>query len=324
MFIDHSIIELFAGKGGAGSKSFRREKYVSKGGPDGGDGGRGGNIIVIGDNNLNTLKDIRYSKIYKAKNGTPGSSSKKTGKNGEDVIIRIPIGTLIKNISSGEIVADIIENNQKYIVCKGGKGGLGNVHYKSSTQQSPRYAQKGIEGESGKYEFELKILADVGLVGLPNAGKSTLLSVLSKARPKIADYPFTTLDPHLGIVKSGEYKSFLMADIPGLIKGAGKGKGLGHKFLKHIERNKILLMLIDGNDTDPISTFGSLKNELKTYNKNMLLKPIYLIRTKGDILEKIDYSKWESIPEYLMEISSVTKKGLTDLVKEISKRLDNL
>ena len=168
------------------------------------------------------------------------------------------------------------------------------------------------------------MLADVGLVGLPNAGKSTLLSVLSKARPKIADYPFTTLDPHLGIVKSGEFKSFLMADIPGLIKGASIGKGLGHQFLRHIERNKILLMLIDGNDRNPISTFESLKNELKTYNKNMLLKPIYLIRTKGDILDKIDNSKWESIPEYLMEISSVTNEGLTDLVKEISERLDKL
>ena len=168
------------------------------------------------------------------------------------------------------------------------------------------------------------MLADVGLVGLPNAGKSTLLSVLSKARPKIADYPFTTLDPHLGIVKSGEFKSFLMADIPGLIKGASIGKGLGHQFLRHIERNKILLMLIDGNDRNPFSTFESLKNELKTYNKNMLLKPIYLIRTKGDILDKIDHSKWESIPEYLMEISSVTNEGLTDLVKEISERLDKL
>jgi len=324
MFIDYSIIELFAGRGGAGSKSFRREKYVSKGGPDGGDGGRGGNIVVIGDNNLNTLKDIRYSKIYKAKNGSPGSSGRKTGKNGDDIIIKIPLGTIIKNKLSGEIIADVTKNNQKYIVCRGGKGGLGNVHYKSSTQQSPRYAQKGIEGEYGKFEFELKMLADVGLVGLPNAGKSTLLSVLSKARPKIADYPFTTLDPHLGIVKSGEFKSFLMADIPGLIKGASIGKGLGHQFLRHIERNKILLMLIDGNDRNPISTFESLKNELKTYNKNMLLKPIYLIRTKGDILDKIDNSKWESIPEYLMEISSVTNEGLADLVKEISERLDKL
>ena len=179
-------------------------------------------------------------------------------------------------------------------------------------------------GHPHKFEFELKMLADVGLVGLPNAGKSTLLSVLSKARPKIADYPFTTLDPHLGIVKSGEFKSFLMADIPGLIKGASIGKGLGHQFLRHIERNKILLMLIDGNDRNPISTFESLKNELKTYNKNMLLKPIYLIRTKGDTLDEIDHSKWESIPEYLMEISSVTNEGLTDLVKEISERLDKL
>ena len=324
MFIDYTTIELHAGNGGAGCVSFRREKYIPKGGPNGGDGGRGGNIIVIGDDNLNTLQDIRYSKVYKAKNGSPGSSNEKTGKNGEDIIIRVPLGTIIRDKISDEIVDDIVESKQEHIVCTGGKGGLGNVNFKSSTQQSPRYAQKGLVGDSGVYEFELKILADVGLLGFPNAGKSTLLSVLSKARPKIADYPFTTLEPHLGIVKSGEYKSFLMADIPGIIEGASQGKGLGFKFLRHIERNRILLLLIDGSEMDPLKKVAAIKNELKTYNKSLLLKPIYVIRTKGDILNDIDHSVWESIPEYLMEISSVSHKGLSTLVKNLSDLLDEM
>ena len=324
MFIDYTTIELHAGNGGAGCVSFRREKYIPKGGPNGGDGGRGGNIIVIGDDNLNTLQDIRYSKVYKAKNGSPGSSNEKTGKNGEDIIIRVPLGTIIRDKTSDEIVDDIVESKQEHIVCTGGKGGLGNVNFKSSTQQSPRYAQKGLVGDSGVYEFELKILADVGLLGFPNAGKSTLLSVLSKARPKIADYPFTTLEPHLGIVKSGEYKSFLMADIPGIIEGASQGKGLGFKFLRHIERNRILLLLIDGSEMDPLKKVAAIKNELKTYNKSLLLKPIYVIRTKGDILNDIDHSVWESIPEYLMEISSVSHKGLSSLVKNLSDLLDEM
>ena len=324
MFIDYTTIELHAGNGGAGCVSFRREKYIPKGGPNGGDGGRGGNIIVIGDDNLNTLQDIRYSKVYKAKNGSPGSSNEKTGKNGEDIIIRVPLGTIIRDKTSDEIVDDIVESKQEHIVCTGGKGGLGNVNFKSSTQQSPRYAQKGLVGDSGVYEFELKILADVGLLGFPNAGKSTLLSVLSKARPKIADYPFTTLEPHLGIVKSGEYKSFLMADIPGIIEGASQGKGLGFKFLRHIERNRILLLLIDGSEMDPLKKVAAIKNELKTYNKSLLLKPIYVIRTKGDILNDIDHSVWESIPEYLMEISSVSHKGLSTLVKNLSDLLNEM
>ena len=324
MFIDYTTIELYAGNGGAGCVSFRREKYIPKGGPDGGNGGRGGSIIVIGDENLNTLQDIRYSKVYKAKNGSPGASSEKTGKNGDDIILRVPLGTIIRDKSSEVIIDDIVESKQEYIVCTGGKGGLGNVNFKSSTQQSPRYAQKGLTGDSGVYEFELKILADVGLLGFPNAGKSTLLSVLSKARPKIADYPFTTLEPHLGIVKSGEYKSFLMADIPGIIEGASQGKGLGFKFLKHIERNRILLLLVDGTEVDPINKVVSIKKELETYNKALLLKPLFVIRTKGDILNDIDKSMWESIPEYLMEISSVSHKGLSTLVKKISNLLDRM
>ena len=219
-------------------------------------------------------------------------------------------------------MADLVEPKQAIVICTGGKGGRGNVNFKSSTKQTPRYAQSGLPGEFGHFEFELKILADVGLVGYPNAGKSTLLSVLSKAKPKIADYPFTTLEPHLGIVKTGEYKSFLMADIPGLIEGASVGKGLGHQFLRHIERNRVLLFLIDGTEPEPAAAFNSLKNELKTFNKALMMKPILLVRTKEDILGDIDQSKWDVIPEYTMEISAVTGKGLTGLVREISIRLD--
>ena len=322
MFIDYTKVEIHAGSGGRGSISFRREKYISKGGPNGGDGGNGGNVIAKVDTNLHTLQDIRYSRLYKAKNGSPGLGGLKTGRNGIDILIKVPLGTIVRNIDSKDVVADFDSIDQESIICKGGKGGKGNVKFKSSTKQTPRYAQPGIEGESGKFEFELKILADVGLVGFPNAGKSTLLSVLSKARPKIADYPFTTLEPHLGIVKSGEFKSFLMADIPGLIEGAAQGKGLGHQFLRHIERNRVLLFLIDGNDEEPFVSFESLKNELISYNSSLLMKPILLVRTKGDTLNEIDHEKWNSISEYSMEISSVTGDGLPELVRKISSHLN--
>ena len=322
MFIDYTKVEIHAGSGGRGSVSFRREKYISKGGPNGGDGGNGGNVIAKVDTNLHTLQDIRYSRLYKAKNGSPGLGGLKTGRNGVDILIKVPLGTIVRNIDSKNVVADFDSIDQESIICRGGKGGKGNVKFKSSTKQTPRYAQPGIEGESGKFEFELKILADVGLVGFPNAGKSTLLSVLSKARPKIADYPFTTLEPHLGIVKSGEFKSFLMADIPGLIEGAAQGKGLGHQFLRHIERNRVLLFLIDGNDEEPSVSFESLKNELISYNSSLLMKPILLVRTKGDTLNEIDHKKWNSISEYFMEISSVTGDGLPELVRKISEHLN--
>ena len=324
MFIDYTKVELYAGKGGSGCISFHREKFVPKGGPDGGNGGNGGNIIAVTNPNLHTLQDIRYSKIYRAKNGTPGSSSKKTGKNGKDIRIEVPIGTVIRNIDRSEIVADLVESDQEFIICKGGIGGRGNVNFKSSTQQTPRYAQPGVGGESGHFEFELKILADVGLVGFPNAGKSTLLSVVSKAKPKIANYPFTTLEPHLGIVKSGEYQSFLMADIPGLIEGASKGKGLGHKFLRHIERNRLLLCLIDGTEKNPSAVFESLKKELESYNASLLMKPLILVRTKGDIIMNVDHEKWDNIPEYFMEISAVAGKGIQKLIRKISNKLEEI
>ena len=324
MFIDYTIIELNSGKGGSGCISFRREKYIPKGGPDGGNGGNGGNIYALSDKNIHTLQDVRYNRIYNAQNGDQGSSNSKTGKDGDDIIIKVPIGTIIKNNKTKEVVADFTKEGQKEIICRGGKGGRGNINYKTSTRQTPRFAQKGTEGETGIFELELKVLADVGLVGFPNAGKSTLLSVLSKARPKIADYPFTTLEPHLGIVKYEEFKSFTMADIPGLIEGASDGKGLGHKFLKHIERNRLLLFLIENSDLNPQKTFNALKKELKSFNPSLLLKPIILIRTKSDITIDIDESLWKSIPEYSLEISSITNKGLKELIKLVVNKLSNL
>ena len=324
MFIDYTIIELNSGKGGSGFISFRREKYIPKGGPDGGNGGNGGNIYAISDKNIHTLHDVRYNRIYNAQNGDQGSSNSKTGRDGDDIIIKVPIGTIIKNTKTKEVVADFTQEGQKEIICRGGKGGRGNINYKTSTRQTPRFAQKGTAGESGIFELELKVLADVGLVGFPNAGKSTLLSVLSKARPKIADYPFTTLEPHLGIVKYEEFKSFAMADIPGLIEGASDGKGLGHKFLKHIERNRLLLFLIENSDLNPQQTFNALKKELKSFNPSLLLKPIILIRTKSDIIIDIDESLWKSIPEYSLEISSITNSGLNELIKLVVNKLSDL
>ena len=324
MFIDYTIIELNSGKGGSGCISFRREKYIPKGGPDGGNGGNGGNIYAISDKNIHTLHDVRYNRIYNAQNGDQGSSNSKTGRDGDDIIIKVPIGTIIKNTKIKEVVADFTKEGQKEIICRGGKGGRGNINYKTSTRQTPRFAQKGTAGESGIFELELKVLADVGLVGFPNAGKSTLLSVLSKARPKIADYPFTTLEPHLGIVKYEEFKSFAMADIPGLIEGASDGKGLGHKFLKHIERNRLLLFLIENSDLNPQQTFNALKKELKSFNPSLLLKPIILIRTKSDIIIDIDESLWKSIPEYSLEISSITNSGLNELIKLVVNKLNDL
>ena len=316
MFIDFTEVALEAGKGGKGSVHFRREKFVPKGGPDGGDGGRGGHIIFLTDANLHTLQDIRYSKKYKAEDGSNGGGSRKTGKCGQDIIIRVPVGTIIREKKSMDIIADLTENNSSFILCKGGRGGHGNIRYKTSTNQAPRVSQPGEKGDAGIYEIELKILADVGLVGLPNVGKSTLLSKLSSARPKIANYPFTTLEPKLGIVKYEEYSSFVMADIPGLIEGASKGKGLGHQFLRHIERNKVLLFLIDSQDPDPKSTFRILKNEIYKYNSDLKIKPIIVCQTKVD-LENEQSNQWSWIEKEIIKISSLTGKGLNKLVRKI-------
>ena len=314
MFIDYAKIELQAGNGGNGIVSFHREKYIDKGGPSGGDGGKGGDIVFVTNSNLHTLQDIRYRRLYKAKNGQSGGSNKKTGKSGEDLIIEIPCGTVIKNQASNKVIIDMVEDNHSHIVCEGGVGGKGNHHFKSSTQQTPRFSQEGTQGDHLKVELELKVLADVGLVGLPNAGKSTLLSVMTTAKPKIADYPFTTLQPHLGIVKYGDYQSFVMADIPGLIEGASEGKGLGHQFLKHIERNKILLFLIDILEENPQETFDKLKKELETFNDTLMDKPTLVVRTKLDtIQDPKTLDQWDSFSEEYIDISSVSESGLDNL-----------
>ena len=309
-----------SGKGGHGAVTFRREKYIPKGGPNGGDGGKGGDVIFIADNQLHTLQDIRYKKTYASGDGQQGSTNNRTGKNGEDAIIRVPLGTAIKEMESENVVADLVEDKEQFIALKGGKGGRGNAHFKTATRQTPRYAQSGIEGQVNTYALELKVLADVGLVGLPNAGKSTLLSVVSAARPKIADYPFTTLVPNLGIVKYGDYKSFVMADIPGLIKGAAAGKGLGHQFLKHVERTQVLLYLIECTEEDPQSVYETLSSELKTYNPDMDKKPQLVIRTKTDLLNEENEKNWKSFEKYL-DISSVTNSGINQLISRITELL---
>jgi len=317
MFIDFTEVELIAGNGGKGAVHFRREKFVPKGGPDGGDGGRGGHIIFKADANLHTLQDVRYRRKYKADDGGAGGGSRKSGKNGSDVIVSVPVGTLIRKKDSDGIMADLVTEGDTAIICNGGNGGKGNMRFKSATNRAPRKAQPGLPGESGRFEIELKVLADVGLVGLPNAGKSTLLSRISAARPKIADYPFTTLEPKLGIVKYAEYQSFVMADIPGLIEGASEGKGLGHQFLKHIERNKVLLYLIDTIDETPFQTYKTLENELLQFNPDLRVKPVLICRTKSDIENELS-SEWGKFDQDVLVISSVTGDGLDELISTLA------
>ena len=320
MFIDYAEITCASGKGGSGAVTFRREKFVSKGGPDGGDGGKGGSIIFVADQNLHTLQDIRYKKFYQAENGAPGLSNQKTGRAGENMCIPVPLGTLIREKNTSKVEADLIMDGEEYIACPGGNGGKGNTQFKTATRQTPRYAQKGSRGEKRNFTIELKLLADVGLVGLPNAGKSTLLSVVSSARPKIADYPFTTLQPHLGIVKYGEYKSFVMADIPGLIKGASEGKGLGHQFLRHIERTRLLLFLIDTVEQDPDNRYKLLLQELLNHNPDLSKRKKIIVRTKIDT--RVDNADWVNLDIEYLEISSVSGAGIPELIRRIGELLD--
>ena len=320
MFIDYAEITCASGKGGSGVVTFRREKFVPKGGPDGGDGGKGGSVIFVADQNLHTLQDVRYKKSYQAENGAPGSSNQKTGRAGEDVCIPVPLGTIIREKDTSSVEADLIMDGEEYVACPGGKGGKGNTRFKTSTRQTPRHAQKGCQGETRNFTIELKVLADVGLVGLPNAGKSTLLAAVSSARPKIADYPFTTLHPHLGIVKYGEYQSFVMADIPGLIEGASEGKGLGHQFLKHIERTKLLLFLIDTMEPDPADTHELLQQELLNHNQDLSKRKHLIVRTKIDT--KMDNTDWAKMDNEYLEISSVSGTGIPELIKRIGKLLN--
>jgi GTPase len=287
-FVDEATIQVLAGKGGNGAASFRREKYIPKGGPDGGDGGRGGSIYAIADRNINTLIDYRFARMYRAKNGQNGRGSDRYGKGADDIILRMPIGTLVKDINTGEIIADLVEHQQKVLLAGGGAGGLGNLHFKSSTNRAPRQFTNGEEGQEFELKLELKVLADVGLLGMPNAGKSTLIRAVSAARPKVADYPFTTLQPNLGMVRVDQNRSFVMADIPGLIEGAAEGVGLGHQFLKHLTRTRLLLHVVDmmplDENTDPVYEAQALVEELRKYDESLFQKPRWLVLNKTDML----------------------------------------
>ncbi|RCK77736.1 MAG: GTP-binding protein Obg [Ignavibacteriae bacterium] len=327
MFIDFATIFVKAGRGGNGMVSFRREKYVPKGGPDGGNGGDGGNVIIKANKQLNTLLDFRYKKHYKAGNGENGKSSNKYGKKGEDIIINVPVGTVVRDIDTGNVLADLVQDKQEVIIARGGKGGRGNAEFATPTNQAPRFAEQGKEGEERKIELELKLLADVGLVGFPNAGKSTLISVISAAKPKIADYPFTTLVPNLGIVKVDEFKSFVVADMPGLIEGAHSGKGLGIQFLRHIERTRVLAFLIDCTTENPRENLKILRQEIKLFKKDMLKKPQLVVFTKIDLADEDIMNKIKKIKftdqniKAVHYISSVTNKGISELIKSMWKLL---
>lgn len=315
-FVDYVKIYCKSGDGGRGSVHFRREKYIPKGGPDGGDGGKGGDIIMYGNSNMWTLLHLRYTRHLRADHGESGSGQRSSGANGKDILIEVPLGTIAKDPETGEVIAEVTEHQQQIVLYPGGRGGLGNDHFKNSTNQSPQYAQPGEEGVEASVIFELKILADVGLVGFPNAGKSTLLSVVSAARPEIADYPFTTLVPNLGIVGYRDNQSFVMADIPGIIEGAHEGKGLGLRFLRHIERNSILLFLVPADSDDIAKEYNILLNELSKYNPELLDKQRLLAVSKSDMLDEelMDEIK-ETLPKDIKSvfISSVANIGLVKL-----------
>lgn len=324
-FVDYVKIHCKSGNGGAGSTHLRREKYIPKGGPDGGDGGRGGHVILKGNQQLWTLLPLKFKKHVKAGHGGSGSGSTSTGKDGEDMILEVPLGTVAKDEETGEVLFEITEDGEKQILLKGGQGGLGNAHFKSATNQTPRYAQPGEAGKEGWKILELKILADVGLVGFPNAGKSTLLSVISAAKPQIADYPFTTLTPNLGIVPYHDHRSFIMADIPGIIEGAHEGKGLGLRFLRHIERNSLLLFMVPCDTDDITKEYEILLNELKQYNPELMDKDKVLAITKSDMIDgelKAEIAKELPDVPYVF-ISSVAQTGLDELKDLLWNNLNN-
>jgi GTP-binding protein len=291
-FIDEAIIEVHAGKGGDGAAAFRREKYVPRGGPSGGDGGRGGSVWALADRNLNTLIDYRYARIHRAANGEGGGGSDKNGRGGNDIVLRVPVGTLVREEDGGEVIADLARDGERALLAKGGQGGLGNLHFKSSINRAPRQYTRGLPGESRKLRLELRVLADVGLLGLPNAGKSTLVRAVSSARPKVADYPFTTLNPSLGVVRVAEDASFVIADIPGLIEGAAEGAGLGHQFLRHLARTRLLLHLVDlaplEEDADAVRDIRAIAAELKKYDESLYRKPRWLVFNKADLAPDAD------------------------------------
>jgi GTPase len=326
-FVDEAVIDIAAGNGGAGCMSFRREKCIPFGGPNGGNGGKGGSIWFVGDRNLNTLIDYRYARRHEARNGESGRGSDQFGAASEDIVLRVPVGTIVKDFETDQILAELIEPDVPVLLCKGGDGGFGNMHYKTSTNRAPRQHTPGWPGEQKKVRLELRVLADVGLLGMPNAGKSTLITAISNARPKIADYPFTTLHPNLGVVRVGPEKSFVVADIPGLIEGAAEGAGLGHQFLRHLQRTRLLLHVIDMapfDDVDPVQQAKALALELKKYDPELAAKPRWLVLNKLDMVALDDRAprvkdivkrlKWKGP---VFEISALAREGLQPMLHAI-------
>src|ERR1700720_3458796 len=332
MFIDRVKIRVQGGHGGNGVTAFRREKFVPRGGPSGGDGGRGGDVWLVADSSLNTLLHLRYNPEHIAGRGMHGEGSDRSGREGADEVVRVPVGTQVFEVSSGELLRDLAEDGARWLVARGGRGGFGNARFATSTNRAPRYHQEGSEGEKYELQLELKLLADVGLVGFPNAGKSTLISTISAAKPKIADYPFTTLEPHLGVVDLGDFRTFVVADIPGLIEGAHQGSGLGDRFLRHIERTKLLLHLVDvssASGRDPVHDYETVDRELAAYNPDLATRPQVVVATKIDVLDDPERfaaleQRAEADGKSFYAISSVTNKGVRELVNAVAARLDEL
>jgi GTP-binding protein len=316
-FVDTAIIRVKAGDGGRGCVSFRREKYVPKGGPDGGDGGNGGDVILVADPHLSTLLDYRYRHVYIAENGRPGEGNNRTGRSGAPLELRVPCGTLVRDAITGEILGDLTEPGQRLVVARGGRGGRGNAAFATPTNRAPRFAEPGQPGEERLLQLELKLLADVGLVGFPNAGKSTLLATISAARPKIADYPFTTLSPVLGMVRLGPEQSFVVADIPGLIEGAHSGRGLGLQFLRHIERTRVLVFLLESTSPDPAADYATLLQELRSYNPELLAKQRIICLSKADLLSEEQRQQLSTLRidgQSPLLISALTGEGIQQLL----------
>ena len=326
-FVDEATIDIAAGDGGAGCMSFRREKFIPFGGPNGGDGGRGGSVWMVADRNINTLIDYRYARKHLARNGEAGRGSDQFGAAGDDIVLRVPVGTMVSNFETGELIVELLEPGVRVLLAKGGDGGFGNMHYKTSTNRSPRQKTPGWPGEALKLKLELRVLADVGLLGMPNAGKSTLITAISNARPKIADYPFTTLHPNLGVVRVGPEQSFVVADLPGLIEGAAEGAGLGHQFLRHLQRTRLLLHLVDlapFDDTDPVVQARAIIAELKKYDPALHAKPRWLVLNKLDMVpneerearvkEFVRRLRWKGP---VFKISALAREGLAPLVQQV-------
>lgn len=333
-FVDEARIEVQGGKGGNGAASFRREKFIPKGGPDGGDGGRGGSVWAVADRNINTLVDYQYTRKYFAPNGENGRGADCYGAGGKDIVLRMPVGTVIRDTDTGEVVADLNAHGVKALLAQGGKGGLGNLHFKSSVNRAPKQFTPGEPGQYRSLELELKVLADVGLLGHPNAGKSTFITAVSNARPKIADYPFTTLHPHLGVVRVGPEQSFVVADVPGLIEGAAEGAGLGHLFLRHLSRTKVLLHVIDAapldEEADPVAQAKALAEELEKYDPELAAKPRWIVLNKMDLVPEEERAAlvehWRSAfakeGEPVFAISAAAREGVDELVKALAQKID--